>query len=99
LGIDKAKGGYEVRRGKPMELPEEQRKKIEELASGLNCSKDFICYKSGLEKLCKARDFGMEEYIDCLEETPEKCEFSLSFGTGHLCTCPVRIYIAKNLEK
>ncbi|MFZ0033433.1 MAG: hypothetical protein WAK60_00405 [Sedimentisphaerales bacterium] len=82
-----------------MELPEEQRKEIEGIASGQNCLKDFICYKSGLEKLCKARDFGMDEYVDCLEEQPENCEFSLPFGRGCLCTCLVRIYIAKNLEK
>jgi hypothetical protein len=99
LGINKAKGGYEVRREKPMKLTQEQRQEIEKIASGLNCSKDLICYKSGLEKLCKARDFGMEKYIDCLEENPENCEFSLPFGEGHLCKCALRIYIAQNLKK
>ena len=99
LGLNKAKGGYEVRREKPMKLTQEQRQEIETIASGLNCSKDFRCYKSGFEKLCKARDFGMEEYIDCLEENPEKCEFSLPFGEGYLCKCALRIYIAKNLKK
>ena len=78
---------------------QEHRQEIETIASGLNCSKDFICYKSGFEKLCKARDFGMEEYIDCLEGKPEECEFSLPFGEGHLCKCALRIYIAKNLNK
>jgi len=58
-----------------------------------------VFVKSGPEKLCKARDFGMEEYIDCLEENPEKCEFSLPFGEGYLCKCALRIYIAKNLKK
>jgi hypothetical protein len=41
----------------------------------------------------------MEEYIDCLEENPEKCEFSLPFGEGYLCKGALRIYIAKNLKK
>ena len=82
-----------------MEMTQEHRQEIETIASGLNCSKDFVCYKSGLEKLCKARDFGIEEYIDCLEENPEKCEFSLSFGNGYFCTCPLQLYIAKNLKK
>ncbi len=82
-----------------MELAQEQLQEIEKIAGGLlSCSKDFICYKSGLEKLCKARDFGMDEYIDCLEENPKECEFSLPFGEGHLCKCAVRIYIAKNLK-
>ena len=82
-----------------MELTQEQRKEIEEIASGVNCLKDFECYKSEPEKLCKVRDFGLEEYLDCLEETAQECEFSLSFGNGYFCTCPVRIYIAKNLKK
>jgi hypothetical protein len=99
LGINKPKGCYEVGREKPMKWTQEQRQEIEKIASGLNCSKDFRCYKSGSEKLCKARDFGMEEYIDCLEENPEKCEFSLPFGEGYLCKCALRIYIAKNLKK
>jgi len=47
-----------------MELTEEQRKDIEEIASGLNCSKDFECYKSG--SVCKTRDFGLDRYLDCL---------------------------------
>jgi hypothetical protein len=81
-----------------MELTQEQRQEIEKIASRIECSKDFGCYKSGLEKLCKARDFGMEGYLDCLEEEPHICEFSLPFGEGYLCKCALRIYIAKNLE-
>lgn len=99
LGINKAKEGYEVRREKPTKLTQEQRQEMEKIASELNCSKDFVCYKSGLEKLCKARDFGMERYIDCLEENPEECEFSLPFGEGYFCRCVLRVYIAKNLQK
>jgi hypothetical protein len=83
---------------KPMKLVQEQLQEIEKIARCMTCSKDFICYKSGFDKLGKARDFGMEEYIDCLEENPEECEFSLPFGEGYLCKCAVRIYIAKNLK-
>lgn len=80
-----------------MELSQAHRQEIERIAGGIKCPKDFVCYKSDLKKLCKARDFGMEQYLYCLENKPQECDFSLSFGRGYLCTCPVRIYIAKNL--
>jgi hypothetical protein len=82
-----------------VELTQEHRQEIEKLASGIECVKDFECYKSGLEKLCKARDFGIERYLYCLEDKPQDCSFSLSFGRGYFCTCPVRVYIAKNIEQ
>ena len=73
--------------------------KIEKIISEIKCPKDFVCYKSGFKNLCKAKDIGLESFIDCLEENPETCVFSLSFGYSYLCTCPLRIYIAKNLNK
>jgi hypothetical protein len=82
-----------------MELTEAHRQEIEKIASGIKCSKNFECYKSGPEKLCKARDIGLEQYVECLGEKPHTCDFSLSFGQGYFCTCPVRIYIAKNVEQ
>ena len=81
-----------------MELTQEHRQEIEKIATGIKCSKDFRCCKSGLKKLCKARDIGLEQYVECLGEEPHNCEFSLSFGSGYFCTCPVRIYLVKNLE-
>jgi hypothetical protein len=82
-----------------MELTQEHRQKIEKIASGIKCIKDFGCYKSESKKLCKACDFGVKQYLYCLEDEPQNCDFSLSFGRGYFCTCPVRIYIAKNLEQ
>ncbi|MFA5252070.1 MAG: hypothetical protein WC454_05755 [Phycisphaerae bacterium] len=78
-----------------MELAQEQKQETGKIVSYL---KDFVSYKAGLENLCKARYFGIEEYIDCLEENSTKCEFSLPFGEGYLCKCALRIYIAKNLK-
>ncbi len=73
--------------------------KIEEIVAGMKCPKGFACANSGFETLCKARDFGLEGYLDCLEEEPAACSFALSFGHGHLCQCPLRVYIAKKLRK
>ncbi|MDD5326983.1 MAG: hypothetical protein PHY02_04100 [Phycisphaerae bacterium] len=84
-----------------MELTAEQRTEIEKIASEVNCPKNFECYKSedGMTCKCKTRDFGLSQYLDCLENEPESCEFALPFGNGHFCTCPVQLYISKNLKQ
>ena len=80
-------------------MNEEEKKKIEEIIDGLKCPKDFRCAQSGFELLCKARDIGMKDYLDCLEEKPAGCKFALSFGDGYFCQCPLRVYLAKALRR
>ncbi|MBN1391726.1 MAG: hypothetical protein JW947_02865 [Sedimentisphaerales bacterium] len=82
-----------------MKLKAEQRSEIDRIAGGITCPKNFECYKSEHNKVCKTRDFGLEQYLDCLGDDPHNCEFSLSFGNGYLCTCPVQLYISKNLSQ
>ncbi len=80
-------------------MEETYKKEIEEIIDRFKCPKDFKCYKSGFEVLCKARDIGIELFLECLEETPQKCEFSLFLGRLYLCQCPLRAYIAEKLKK
>jgi hypothetical protein len=75
------------------------RKELQEIVSELSCPKDFQCYKSGFEVLCKAGDVGLETFVECLEEYPEKCSFSLSLAGLHYCKCSLRVYIVKKLKK
>lgn len=75
------------------------KKEIEEILGQMQCPKDFECYKSGFEALCKARYVGGELFLECLEETPQRCKFSLFLGRSHLCQCPLRAYIAKKFKK
>ena len=55
-------------------------KEIKEIMGGMKCPYDFKCYKSGFDNLCKAKDIGIESFLECLEENPQECHFSLSFG-------------------
>lgn len=77
----------------------EQKRRIEEIMAGMECELDFECYKSGFEKICKARDRGLPNYVDCLEESRTMCGFRVPFGSGAYCKCPLRVYIAKTLKK
>lgn len=74
-------------------------KEIEEIIGQLKCPKDFECYKSGFKVLCKAVDVGVESFLECLEERPFKCKFSVAFGGLYYCQCPLRVYIAKKLKQ
>jgi len=73
--------------------------KILQIIGHMQCPKNFKCANSGFEKLCLARDSGMEYYLECLEDNPLPCKFVIVFGNRHFCQCPLRVYISKHLEK
>ena len=78
---------------------EKHKEEIGKIIDRIKCTKDFECYKSGFKNLGKARDIGVEGYAECLEDNPAACAFSVPFGYGFLCKCPLRIYIAKKLKQ
>ena len=80
-------------------MEQDHQTRIEEIIRGMKCEKDFRCFKPESGYLCKAKDFGVEGYVDCLDKESGPCEFRLSFGEGFLCRCPLRVYIGKNLTK
>ncbi len=80
-------------------MEQDHKRQIEEIIGILQCPKDFKCYKSGFDNLCKAKDVGIESFLECLEKNPEECKFSFPFGHSYLCNCPLRIYIAKKVKK
>jgi len=79
-----------------MEITQEHDSKIQEIMSGMQCPRDFECYKSGIENLCRAGIVGNAKLVECLEEKAKTCEHSFSFGLGYICKCTLRKYIAKN---
>jgi hypothetical protein len=73
--------------------------KINTIKSDMNCSKEFICITSNYEKLCKAKDFGLKDYVECNDENGKNCDFSFIFGSSMFCRCPLRVFICKELKK
>jgi hypothetical protein len=78
---------------------EDYAKEIEKIIDNLQCPKNFKCSRLGLERLCKAKDMGLESHVLCLEEKPNQCKFASPFGGRYFCLCPLRIYIVKKLKK
>ena len=72
--------------------------KIKQMLGDLECKKGFLCAKRGLEALCRAKNTRLETYLECLEED-HTCVFSIPFGHGFLCKCPVRMYIKRELSE
>jgi hypothetical protein len=67
----------------------------------MQCPKDFECAENAFDDLCKARDFGDEQSLHCLEETSPPCPFAALYDGGfqmRFCRCPLRVYLAKNLR-
>lgn len=79
-------------------MKEHHKQKIEEIIGTTKCAKDFRCAKSKFEVIGKVKDVGLENYLECLESNSRLCMFALSFGEGYLCQCPLRVYVAKELN-
>ena len=71
---------------------------LREIVGGLECPKDFKCYREGHENLCKAQDVGLHTFLECLEEHPDECSFSISLDGVIYRKCPLRVYISKKLS-
>jgi len=83
-------------------MPEEaadHKKQIEKILGEMKCRKGISGYKLGLKDICKAKDIGLDKFLECHEKDPYRCEFSLSFGDSYFCKCPLGLYIAKKLRK
>ena len=80
-------------------LKDDDQRKIEEIIGKMSCPKAFKCAESGFAGLCRARDFGVDSYLECLDESGHECQFALPFGDGYLCQCPLRVFLAKKLNK
>jgi len=76
---------------------EDIREKIKEIIGEIQCPREFCCLDVGFDKSCKVKDVGLEQYLECLEETPHHCQFSVSYGSKHYCSCPLRVYMYKKL--
>jgi hypothetical protein len=82
-----------------IKLTVEEIDEIQEYISKNTCPFDFKCYKSGLEDVSSVMVDLRGNIIECLDENAKQCQRSLPFGSDHLCTCPLRRYIAKHFGK
>ena len=87
-----------------MKIPIEHVEKMEEIMVDIRehppkCLKDFRCYKSSLEDLCKVKGIGAFDTIRCLSEDAKCCGFSFVPIGERYCKCPLRRYIALHFRR
>ncbi len=87
-----------------MDATETQRKSVldiigEMTAEGMHCRKNFVCYKSGFEILCKVKGIGTFDEIRCDSADAKCCGLSFEVLSRRYCQCPLRRYIAEHFHR
>jgi len=80
-------------------MDEKTKRELEAIIGEMECPKGFKCFESGFDNLCSAKDIGVELFLECLEETPQHCKFSVMIAGSYLCQSPLRYYIFKKMNK
>jgi hypothetical protein len=70
---------------------------IEEAMPGLKLLGHCKFYKPGFGFICKAKDIGLDSYVECLEKDSYRCPFSVSYAYSCYCSCPARVCTTKEL--
>jgi hypothetical protein len=74
-------------------------REVEKAINGLKLPKDCKWFEPGLGFSCKAKDVGLDCYVECLEKNSHRCPFLVSYADSYFCISPARVYVAKELEK
>jgi hypothetical protein len=74
-----------------MEITAEQQRTIDGIKRELKCPKDFKCHSRGLSNFPKLRRAG--KLLVCLEQNAAECAYSIPFGFGDYCCCPLMNYL------
>ncbi len=74
------------------------RQKLKEMIGQIQCPVDSYCVKNDLTLLCKTKDIGVENFVQCLDVPRQRCKFFVIFGKGRFCKCPIGVYITRNLK-
>jgi hypothetical protein len=61
--------------------------------------RDWEYDKAEREFRCKAKDVGLDSYVECLEECSHMCPFSVRYAHSHYCKNLARVFAAKQLGK
>jgi hypothetical protein len=80
-----------------MEAAQAHMDDIDNASDGLKLLVELKRYKPGFGFTCKARDIGLDSYVECLEKDAFRCPFSVSYGYFYYCIFLARIHAAKAL--
>ena len=82
----------------PVAINEIQREEIKDLANKLNFGFECSCFKPDYSFVGSVKTRGDGQFLECLEQNSVSCNFSLPDEGIYYCLCPIRIYIANELN-
>lgn len=85
----KCNSGAQMHKGKSLV------NQTEETVPGIDLLVACKRYKPGIGVSCKARDVGLDSYVQCLEKDSNICPFSMSYADTYYCASSARVYFAK----
>ena len=71
-----------------METKKIDPEKLEQIKREVDCPKGCKCLEEETE--CKAKKLILSNFIECLEDEPDKCKFAIRYGRIYFCKCPVK---------
>lgn len=80
-----------------MKLSEEQERQIAKIQSEVDCHRSFECCNSDSADLCKVGYIGVH-MLECMEMQSRPCPFKYYLRDEGFCKCPLRYYLAANLN-
>ena len=70
---------------------------IKQILGQMKCPLDFRCTTAEYRHICRAKDIGLDHFLECLETDPPDCGFSVPSDGSMLCKCPLRLYLTKTV--
>ena len=67
--------------------------------AGLKLLAECKRYEPGFGFICKAKDVGLDSFVQCLEKDSRLCVFSVPYAHSYYCKSPARVRAVKELRK
>jgi hypothetical protein len=65
---------------------------LKEVLDNTACDKEYRCFKSGPEPLCKSKDIMLEGLVE-VEKGCSSCNYQLLYGGKYFCKCPLHVHL------
>ena len=78
-------------------MGENYEKEVKEIMAGMECPRDFACYKADLNPRCNVKDVELENHLEIEGECDYCCEYFVVSNGVRYCKCPLCVYLTKKL--
>jgi len=77
----------------------ELQQELYRLKDETSCSKKYRCISDATHDLCDAKFHALANLLECIDHQKTSCEHSIKVSSIYICNCPLRKFLALNLEK